>query len=70
MEYSIPWIEKYRPINIEDLILDKQIEEQIRIFTLDRENVHLIITGQPGIGKTSTVRCIAKKILGDNIKQG
>lgn len=70
MENSIPWTEKYRPGNIEEMILDKEVEQQIRIFLLDREDVHLIITGVPGVGKTSSVRCIAKKILGENITSG
>ena len=70
MEKSIPWPEKYRPNNIEDIMLDKQVEQQIKIFLQDRENVHLIITGLPGLGKTSTVRCIAKKMLGENINEG
>ena len=70
MENSIPWIEKYRPIDIDEVIFDKHVEEQIRIFLLDREDVHLIITGMPGTGKTSTVRCIGKKILGENVNQG
>lgn len=70
MENSIPWTEKYRPANIEDVILSEQVEQQIKIFLQDRQNVHLIITGLPGIGKTSTVRCIAKKILGEHIHQG
>lgn len=70
MLHSIPWIEKYRPNNIEDVIMDQQISQQINVFLQDRKNVHLIITGLPGIGKTSTVRCIARKILGENIPQG
>ncbi|XWV26269.1 putative replication factor C small subunit [Tupanvirus soda lake] len=70
MENSIPWTEKYRPTNIEDIILDEHVEQQIKIFLEDQKNVHLIITGLPGIGKTTTVRCIAKKILGANISQG
>ena len=70
MENSIPWTEKYRPASIEDIILDKNIEQQIKIFLKDRKNVHLIITGLPGIGKTTTVRCIARKILGEHINQG
>jgi replication factor C subunit 2/4 len=70
MENSIPWIEKYRPAKIEDIILDEHVEQQIKIFLQDRQNVHLIITGLPGIGKTSTVRCIAKKILGEHMHQG
>jgi len=70
MENSIPWTEKYRPRNIEDIILDEYVAQQIKIFLKDRENVHLIITGVPGIGKTTSVRCIAKKILGENIDKG
>ena len=70
MDNSIPWTEKYRPANIDDIILDEYVEKQVKIFLQDRQNVHLIITGLPGIGKTSTVRCIAKKILGENLQQG
>jgi replication factor C subunit 2/4 len=70
MESSIPWIEKYRPNELDDIILDEHVEQQIKIALQDRENVHVIITGLPGIGKTSTVRCIAKKILGDNLQNG
>lgn len=70
MEHSIPWTEKYRPQQIEDIIFDPYIEQQIKIFLEDRPDMHLIITGLPGIGKTSTVRCIAKKTLGDNLTQG
>ena len=53
MENSIPWTEKYRPRDINDIILDKNIEQQIRIFLEDRQGVHLIITGLPGIGTAS-----------------
>lgn len=70
MENSIPWTEKYRPENIEDIVLDVNIEQQIKIFLQDRQNVHLILNGLPGIGKTTTARCIAKKILGENISLG
>lgn len=70
MESSIPWIEKYRPKCIDDIILNEHIQKQINIFIEDRQNVHLIITGPPGIGKTTTVRCIAKKILGEHLTSG
>lgn len=70
MEGSIPWTEKYRPKNIEEIALDKMQSQQINIFSEDRKNVHLIIAGPPGVGKTSTVKCIARKKLGENIKEG
>ena len=70
MDKSIPWTEKYRPVNIEDIVLYKNVRDQINIFLENRENVHLIITGSPGIGKTSTVKCIARKILKEHMAVG
>jgi replication factor C subunit 2/4 len=70
MNGSIPWIEKYRPDNIDDIVLDEQTDKQIRIFLENRSDVHLIINGLPGVGKTSTVRCIAKKVLGEHMDCG
>lgn len=65
---SIPWVEKHRPKKIEDLILSEQILKQINAFLESGENTHLIITGDPGVGKTSTVRCLSSKFLGETIR--
>ena len=67
---STPWMELYRPSCLEDLILDPQIETQISVFIKNVENSHLILSGSPGIGKTSTSKCVARKILGDHIADG
>jgi len=70
MEYSIPWIEKYRPVNFSDIVLSDEIRMHINIFLQDIRNTHIILTGPPGNGKTTTVRCIAKELLGDNMSAG
>ena len=68
MAAYIPYIEKYRPCNIEDVILPPQLYNKI-INLIDTNTFpNLIITGQPGTGKTSSILCIAKKILGNNYK--
>ena len=30
---------------------------------------HVIISGMPGIGKTTSVLCLARQLLGDNYKE-
>ena len=70
MENSNVWIEKYRPQNIEDIVLDPHIHRKMSVITSDRPNVHLIISGLPGTGKTTSARCIARRTLGDNLSQG
>lgn len=67
MQETIPWIEKYRPSSIDDVIMDDAVRAHVSFFLRKRENSHLIITGVPGIGKTSSVRGIARELLGTNM---
>lgn len=67
---SLPWIEKYRPSSLKDVVLDDVVRLHLKSFLKKQANSHLIITGVPGIGKTSTVRCIAREILGENMEHG
>lgn len=69
MHKNIPFIEKYRPKKIEDIILPIQIYNKI-INLIETDTLpNLIINGLPGTGKTSTILCIAKKILGKEYKE-
>lgn len=67
---SLPWIEKYRPHDIDNIVYDINTKRMIDVFLADTPNIHLIITGIPGTGKTTTARCIAKKILNNNYAEG
>ena len=64
----IPFIEKYRPKNFEDLILPVSMQYKIANMIESKTLPNIIITGSPGTGKTSTILCLAKKILGNNYK--
>ena len=64
-----PWIEKYRPQDIVNIILDDHQSSFVKIILQELTNginQPIIFTGTPGIGKTTTSRCIARKILGEN----
>jgi replication factor C subunit 2/4 len=59
---KLPWVEKYRPHNSNDILLDPFIKIKIdRILQL-KSIPNLIITGEPGTGKTSTIICLAREI--------
>lgn len=69
-EFDIPWIEKYRPNNIDDIIVDNTNLKRIKYITENRSMPNIIISGEPGIGKTTTIMCLAKSLLKDKYKEG
>lgn len=69
-EFDIPWIEKYRPISIEDIIIDHTNLKRIQYIVENGSMPNIIISGEPGIGKTTTILCLAKILLGEKYKEG
>jgi replication factor C subunit 2/4 len=67
---STPWIEKYRPVKVEDLVLDINTHNKIKKIITDKIMPNIIITGIPGVGKTTTILCIAKNLLGKYFSEG
>jgi DNA polymerase III delta prime subunit len=62
-----PWVEKYRPTSSKDILLDPFIKQKIDTIVKDKSIPNMIITGEPGTGKTSTIICLAKEIYGENL---
>jgi replication factor C subunit 2/4 len=59
---NIPWVEKYRPNDINDVILDDFIRIKMEKIIRNRSIPNLIITGEPSTGKTSTIQSVTRKI--------
>ncbi|CAB4036625.1 replication factor C subunit 5 isoform X1 [Paramuricea clavata] len=59
---NLPWVEKYRPNNLDELISHKDIIKTIRKFIDEDRLPHLLFYGPPGTGKTSTILAIAKQL--------
>lgn len=43
--------------------------ERLKIIAKDGNMPHVIISGMPGIGKTTSVLCLARQLLGDAYKE-
>jgi len=59
---NLPWVEKYRPNSLEDLISHRDIITTIKRFIEEDRLPHLLFYGPPGTGKTSTILAVAKQI--------
>jgi replication factor C subunit 3/5 len=63
---SLPWIEKYRPQVLSDLVSHDDITQTIqKLIDADRLP-HLLFYGPPGTGKTSTILAVARQLYGKN----
>lgn len=66
--YELPWIEKYRPQTLDEVVGNDDVVARLRVVA-DKGNMpHLLLAGPPGCGKTTTVLCLARQLLGDAFK--
>lgn len=59
---NLPWVEKYRPKKLDDLISHEEIIKTINKFIDENLLPHLLFYGPPGTGKTSTILACARKL--------
>jgi replication factor C subunit 2/4 len=59
-----PWIEKYRPKNLDEVIFQHDIIKILKQTVLTGNLPHLLLYGPPGTGKTSTILAIAMELFG------
>jgi len=60
------WAEKYRPKNIEDIVLSEKVRSDVRKWLKDEEVPNLLLSGRiPGTGKTSLCHVIINEIGAD-----
>lgn len=64
MNATLPWIEKYRPRRVEDIVLDHNVKNEVINILKNKDMPNIILTGTPGIGKTTTLLCIASHLYG------
>lgn len=64
-----PWVEKYRPVTLDDVVSHKDITTTIGNFIAKNRLPHLLFYGPPGTGKTSTILAVARRIYGPQYRK-
>lgn len=61
---AIPWVEKYRPKKLDNIIEQKEVIKVLKNTLETGELTHLLLYGPPGTGKTSTILAMARQLFG------
>jgi len=61
---DLPWIEKYRPSKISDILFDDILREKFNRIITTKLYPNLILMGNPGVGKTSTLLAFVRQVTG------
>jgi len=63
----IPWIEKYRPQKLSDVVGHDAAVKRLQGFVKTKNLPHLILAGPAGVGKTACVLAMARELYGDDL---
>ena len=61
---SVPWVEKYRPKTLLDVVAQRKVIDTLQALVSQDKLTHLILHGPPGTGKTSTALALAQQVAG------
>lgn len=62
-------IEKYRPQTFEEIVGNEETIVRLSVFARTGNMPNVILAGPPGVGKTTTILCLARILLGEHFKE-
>ncbi len=68
-EMELPWVEKYRPKLLNDVIGHDEITARLKSYVEKRNLPNMLFSGPAGTGKTSSSIALARELFGKNFEQ-
>lgn len=68
MNLDTPWIEKYRPRTLDDVVGNDEAISRLRVIAVEGNMPNLILTGPPGTGKTTAIMALCRMMLNSDEK--
>jgi len=68
-ELELPWVEKYRPKGLNDVIGHEEITNRLKSYVAKRNLPNMMFSGPAGTGKTSSSIALAREMFGPNFEQ-
>ena len=69
MVTTLPWIEKYRPIKLNEIVSHNNNIRVLKKFIKNETLPHLLFHGPSGTGKTSSIMACARELYGPKYKR-
>jgi replication factor C small subunit len=60
------WAEKYRPRTLDEIVDREEIVSRFKSFVKDKNLPHLLLVGPAGVGKTTSILCLARDLYGSS----
>lgn len=65
MQIDLPWVEKYRPRKLAEVVGQKHIVARLKSYVESRNVPNMLFAGPAGVGKTSCAIALAKELFGE-----
>jgi replication factor C small subunit len=69
MDNGLPWVEKYRPKKLNEVVGQEEITKRLQSYVKKRSLPNLLFSGPAGVGKTSCAVAMAKELYGNGFER-